>query len=179
VTVPPSNTLAAVTDADHVTGSEAPRLTLVEYGDFACPFTFAARRPVQSVLDRFDGVRLAWRHFPLSELHPGADLAAELSEVAAGHGKFWEAYSLLLTGRGRFSHEDLVSAAQRLALDKEEAESALRARTFRERVVQDVEGGTRAGVTGTPTFFVDGERLDEPWDQLPQIIAARLEGSRP
>jgi protein-disulfide isomerase len=171
--------LAAVTDGDHVTGSQAPRLTLVEYGDFACPFTFAARRPVESILDRFDGVRLAWRHFPLPELHPGADLAAELSELAAVHGKFWEAYSLLLTGRGRFSQEDLLSAARRLELDEEEAEAALRERNFRERVLQDVEGGTRAGVNGTPTFYVDWERLDEPWDQLPQIVAARLEKAKP
>jgi protein-disulfide isomerase len=179
VTVLPSSTLPAVTDGDNVTGADAPRLTLVEYGDFACPFTFAAGRPVKSVLDRFDGVRLVWRHFPISELHRGADLAAELSELAAARGKFWEAHSLLLAGRGRFSHADLLSAARRLELDEDEAEAALRERSFRERVLEDVDGGARAGVHGTPTFFVDGERLDGPWDQLAQIVRAKLEETKP
>jgi protein-disulfide isomerase len=166
--------LAPVRDGDHVVGSDAPRLTLVEYGDFGCRFCFAASRPVMSLLDRFDTLRLVWRHFPDAELHPGADLAAELSELAAVHGKFWEAHSLLLTGRERFSREDLLSAARRLELD-EEAEAALRERSFRERVLADIAGGRRAGVHGTPTFFVDGERLEGPWRQLAQIVPARLE----
>jgi protein-disulfide isomerase len=159
---------------DNVTGSDAPDLTLVEYGDFACPFTFAAREPVKSVLDRFDVVRLLWRHFPIPELHPGADLAAELSELAAAHGKFWEAHSLLLTGRGEFSQEDLLSAARRLELGEEEVQSALGERSFRERVLEDVDAGERAGVHGTPSFFLDGELLEEPWDQLPRIVASTL-----
>src|SRR5204863_1331802 len=127
--------LPAVGDGDHVTGSEAPGLTLVEYGDFGCPFCFAASRPVKSLLDRFDALRLVWRHFPDPELHPGADLAAELSELAAAHGKFWEAYSLLLAGRERFSWQDLLSSARRLELDEEETEAALRERSLRERVL--------------------------------------------
>jgi protein-disulfide isomerase len=166
--------LAPVRDGDHVAGSDAPGLTLVEYGDFGCRFCFAASRPVMSLLDRFDTLRLVWRHFPDAELHAGADLAAELSELAAVHGKFWEAHSLLLTGRERFSREDLLSAARRLELD-EEAEAALRERSFRERVLADIAGGRRAGVHGTPTFFVDGERLEGPWRQLAQIVPARLE----
>jgi protein-disulfide isomerase len=179
VTAPPSNTLPAVTDGDHVTGSDAPGLTLVEYGDFGCPFCFAANRPVKSLLDRFDGLRLVWRHFPDTELHPGADLAAELSELAAVHGKFWEAHSLLLAGRERFSQEDLLSVVRRLELDEEEAEAALGEHSFRDRVLADVAGGGRAGVHGTPTFFVDGERLEGPWRQLAQIVPAKLERKKP
>jgi protein-disulfide isomerase len=179
VTAPPSSTLTAVEDSDHVTGSEAPGLTLVEYGDFGCPFCFAASRPVKSLLDRFEALRLVWRHFPDAELHPGADLAAELSELAAVHGKFWEAHSLLLAGRERFSQKDLLSAARRLELDEEEAEAALGERSFRERVLADIAGGRRAGVRGTPTFFVDGERLDGPWRQLAQIVPSKLEKTRP
>ena len=175
MTAPPSNTLPPVSDADHVIGSDAPALTLVEYGDFGCPFCFAAGRPVKSLLDRFDALRLVWRHFPDAELHPGADLAAELSEHAAVHGKFWEAHSLLLAGRDHFSHEDLLSVARRLELDEEEADAALRERTFRERVLADVAGGRQAGVHGTPTFFVDGERLEGPWRQLAQIVPAKIE----
>jgi protein-disulfide isomerase len=171
----PSSTLPAVGDADHVTGSDTPRLTLVEYGDFGCPFCFASSRPVKSLLDRFDALRLVWRHFPDAEMHPGADLAAELSELAAVHGKFWEAHSLLLAGREQFSREGLISVAQDLELDPEDAQSALDERSFRDRVLEDVAGGTRAGVHGTPTFFVDGERLQGPWRQLAQIVPARLE----
>ena len=175
----PFSTLPAVAADDHVTGSDAPGLTLVEYGDFGCPFCFAASRPVKSLLDRFDRLRLVWRHFPDAEMHPGADLAAELSELAAVHGKFWEAHSLLLAGRERFSQEDLLSAARRLELDEEEVEAALGERSFRERVLAQVAGARQAGVHATPTFFVDGERLDGPWRQLAQIVPARLEKAKP
>jgi protein-disulfide isomerase len=152
-----------------------PELTLVEYGDFGCPYCFAASRPVQSLLDRFASLRLVWRHLPDAELHPGADLAAELSELAAVHGRFWEAHSLLLAGREQFSHQDLLSAAGRLGLDEDEAEAVLGERRFRERVLADIDGGTRAGVHGTPTFFVDGERLEGPWRELARIVPAKLD----
>jgi protein-disulfide isomerase len=175
----PFSTLPAVAAGDHVTGSDAPGLTLVEYGDFGCPFCFAASRPVKSLLDRFDRLRLVWRHFPDAEMHPGADLAAELSELAAVHGKFWEAHSLLLAGRERFSREGLLAVARRLELDEEEVEAALGERSFRERVLVQVAGATQAGVHATPTFFVDGERLDGPWRRLAQIVPARLEKAKP
>jgi protein-disulfide isomerase len=168
------STLPAVRDRDHVTGSNSPWLTLVEYGDFGCPYCFAASRPVKALMDRFDGIRFVWRHFPAPHLHPRADLAAELSELAGLHGKFWDAHSLLLTTHGRFSHNDLLSVAGRLELDPAETQAALRERRFRERVLADVEGGRRAGVHATPTFFVDGERLDRPWRDLAQIVPARL-----
>jgi protein-disulfide isomerase len=169
-----SSAVPAVGERDHVTGSGSPRLTLVEYGDFGCPYCFQASRPVRSLLDRFDGLRLVWRHFPVSEIHPRAELAAELSELAGLHGRFWQAHSLLLAQRGRFSRDDLLSVAKRLELDPAEADAALRERTFRERVLADLEGGRRAGVNGTPTFFVDGEPLDRPWSELPQIVRASL-----
>jgi protein-disulfide isomerase len=177
VTARDAATLIPVGERDHVTGSPDPGLTLVEYGDFGCPYCFAASVPLRSLLDRFGGLRLVWRHLPDPELHPGADLAAELSELAAARGKFWEAHRLLLAGRERFSHEDLMGVAERLDLDPAEAESALRDRRFRDRVAQDVDGGRRAGVHATPTFFVDGDRLDGPWRQLAQIVPARLAGT--
>jgi protein-disulfide isomerase len=172
-----SSALPAVGERDHVTGSSSPTLTLVEYGDFGCPYCFQASRPVQSLLDRFDGLRLVWRHFPVPALHPRADLAAELSELAALHGQFWDAHSLLLTPRGRFSHDDLLSVAARLELDPAETHVALREHTFRERVGADIDGGRRAGVHATPTFFVDGERVDRPWRDLPQILRTKLESA--
>jgi protein-disulfide isomerase len=169
-----SSALPAIGERDHVSGSSSPKLTLVEYGDFGCPHCFQASRPVKALLDRFDGLRFVWRHFPVPALHPRADLAAELSELAGVHGKFWDAHSLLLTPRGRFSHDDLLSVAERLELDPAEAHAALQERRFRERVRVDVESGRRAGVHGTPTFFLDGERLDCRWGELPQVVRARL-----
>lgn len=171
-----SGDLAPVGERDHVTGAERPDLTLVEYGDFGCPYCFAAKRPIESLLRRFDGLRLVWRHFPDPELHPGADRAAELSELAAVHGRFWEAHSLLLAGRERFTTDGLLDVAGSLGLDPPGAESALRDRTYRPRVEVDIASGKAAGVTGTPTFFVDGERLAGHWRQLAQIVPGRLGG---
>ena len=173
-----SSALTPVGEGDHVLGAEEPDLTLVEYGDFGCPFCFAASRPVKSLLERYDTLRLVWRHFPDSELHPGADLAAELSELAAASGAFWRAHSLLLAGHERFSREDLLSAARRLDLDRAEAESALRQRTYRERVLEDVGGARTAGVHATPTFFLGGERLESHWSQLAQLVPATLRKER-
>jgi protein-disulfide isomerase len=166
--------LVPVGDRDHRLGAEKPALTVIEYGDFGCPFCFAAKRPLQSLLDRHDSLGLVWRHFPDPELHPGADLAAELSELAAVHGKFWEAHSLLLAGRERFSTEDLLLVGARLGLDPAEVESAIRDRTYRELVLEDIAGGKKAGVNGTPTFFVGGERLVGHWRQLAGVIPAAL-----
>jgi protein-disulfide isomerase len=154
-------------------------VTLVEYGDFGCPYCFAASVPVKSLLERFESLRLVWRHFPDAELHPGADVAAELSELAAVHGEFWEAHSLLLAGRERFTHENLLSVAGRLGLGRDEAEAALGERAFRERIQGDVAGGRGAGVRATPTFFVNGDRLEGHWRQLAQVIPARIAESSP
>jgi protein-disulfide isomerase len=173
-----SDGLIPVGDRDHVLGAEKPGLTVIEYGDFGCPFCFTASRPLQSLLDRYDSLRIVWRHFLDTDLHPGADLAAELSELAAVHGKFWEAHSLLLTGRGRFSTEDVLSLGGKLELDPAEVESAIRDRTYRERVLEDVAGGEGAGVRGTPTFFVGGERLVGHWRQLAQVVPAALSEQR-
>jgi protein-disulfide isomerase len=90
------------------------------------------------------------------------------------HGRFWDAHSLLLTPRGRFSRDDLLSVARRLELDPAEIEAALRGHRFRERVLADIEGGRGAGVHSTPTFFLDGEPLDRSWRELPQIVRTSL-----
>jgi protein-disulfide isomerase len=164
-----------VTEDDHVLGAAEPTVTLIEYGDFGCPHCFASWRPVESLLERYEGLRLVWRHFPDPQLHPGADLAAELSELAATQGKFWDAHSQLLAGRERFSREGLLEVADRLELDRKLAETALRDHTFRDPVEEDIADGERAGVHGTPTFFIDGVRLVGHWRQLAQMIPSAME----
>jgi protein-disulfide isomerase len=150
-------------------------VTLLEYGDFGCPHCFASWRPVESLLERYVTLRLVWRHFPDPDLHPGADLAAELSELAATRGKFWEAHSLLLAGRESFSVEGLISVGQRLEIDPKVVESALDDHSFREPVDEDIADATRAGAHGTPTFFINGERLVGHWRQLAQMIPSAIE----
>jgi len=163
---------------DHVLGADQPELTLTEYGDFGCPYCFAARRPIESLLERYDTLRLVWRHFPDPELHPGAMLAAELSELAAVHGRFWQAHSVLLAGRERFTRESLMDAAREVELDLDDVDEALKDHRFRGRVLEDIEGGRGAGVTGTPTFFIGNERLVGHWRQLAQAVPAAIESLR-
>ena len=171
---PSAGDLVQVRESDHVLGAAEPELTLIEYGDFGCPFCFVASRPLASLLDRYPGLRLVWRHLPDPELHPGADLAAELSELAAASGKFWDAYGLLLVGRPRFSMDDLRSVARGLDLDPDTAEAALRERRYRDRVSADVAGADQAGVHGTPTFFIGEERLEGSWTRLAELVPAML-----
>jgi protein-disulfide isomerase len=129
---------------------------------------------VRSLLERYEGLQMVWRHFPDPDLHPGADLAAELSEAAAAHGKFWQAHSMLLTGRGAFSEEDLLDVARRLDLPLDEVEASLRHRTHRQRVADDVSEGRNAGVHATPTFFLNGRLVRGPWRRLAAVVPAAL-----
>jgi protein-disulfide isomerase len=174
VSPPTSDELPPVGEWDHVLGADRPTVTLVEYGDFGCPFCFAAKRPIESLLERYDSLRLVWRHLPDPELHPGADLAAELSELAGAEGRFWEAHGMLLAGRERIPMDDLLSVGERLGLEANEVENALQDHRYRPRVEEDVAGGERAGARGTPTFFVNGERLVGHWRQLAQVVPATL-----
>ena len=170
----PTDALIPVSERDHVLGAAEPKLTLIEYGDFACPFCFAAKQPVNSLLERFGALRLVWRHAPDAELHPGADLAAELSELAAARGRFWRAHELLLAGRAQFTREELDSVAATLGLDPDEVTLALDERQFRARVRDDVASGDRAGIHGTPTFFLNGNRLDSHWRRLATLVPRML-----
>jgi protein-disulfide isomerase len=158
-----------------VVGSAEPEVTLVEYGDFGCPYCFAAKRPVESLLDRYDGVRLVWRHLPDPDLHPGADLAAELSELASARGGFWRAHGLLLAGREQFTPEGLMSVAAELSLRPDEVTVALDAREYRQRVQDDVAGAEKTGVRGTPAFFLNGQRLEGHWRGLASAVPEALE----
>jgi Na+/H+ antiporter NhaA len=145
-------------ERDHIRGpSEAP-VTLVEYGDFECPYCGQAEPVVRELLADFGDLRYVWRHLPLRDVHPYAQLAAEASEAAAAQGKFWEMYRVLLTHQDAHEASDLVGYAEEIGLDLERFRHALRKQKYARRVAEDVESAAASGVAGTPTFFINGRR---------------------
>lgn len=153
-------------------------VTLVEFGDFGCPYCAAASTPVLKLALRLEDVRVVWRHFPDRELHQGADLAAEASEAAAEQGSFWPYHDRLLAHQGAFDAELLDDLAVDLDLDTDGFRAALAERRFRQTVEADVRDGRKLGVTGTPTFFIDGQRVEGPWAGLRDLLPAAVSRAR-
>lgn len=150
-----------VTTSDHILGANTAAVTLVEYGDYQCSHCAAAQSPVKQILLRYDGrIRLVFRHFPLTEVHPIAGLAAETAEFAGGYGRFWNMHDAIFANQPRLSPNLLVTLVSTLDLSprafREELASGVHAR----KVHADFLGGVRSGVNGTPTFFVNGVRHD-------------------
>jgi Na+/H+ antiporter NhaA len=146
-------------ELDHVRGSDEAPVTLVEYGDFECPYCGQAEGVVRELLAAAgDDVRYVWRHLPLNDVHPTAQLAAEASEAAAAQGRFWEMYDLLITHQHALAPRDLAGYAERLGLDVERFRDELRRREYAPRVARDVASADESGVSGTPTFFINGRR---------------------
>jgi NhaA family Na+:H+ antiporter len=142
---------------DHVSGPEDAPLELVMYGDFQCPYCAASQSIIRRVRDRLDGrLRFAFRHMPLHDVHPDAQLAAEASEAAAAQGAFWPMHDHLYAARGHLSFEDLVRHAVALELDADRVRRELLDGTHAARVQRDADSAAAAGVQGTPAFFVNG-----------------------
>jgi predicted DsbA family dithiol-disulfide isomerase len=162
---------------DHMLGPEDAPLTLVEYGDYECPFCGAATNTVRQLRERFgDELRYVFRHLPLADVHPHAELAAQAAEAAAAQGKFWEMHALLFAHQEQLQLEDLISYAGQIELDVEEFTEALSEGRHEGRVVEDSAGGDSLGPAGTPTFFIGGRRYTGPPDA--DSLAAALEASR-
>ncbi|WP_227374236.1 DsbA family protein [Haladaptatus halobius] len=154
-----------VSERDHVDGAVDAPVTLVEYGDYGCPYCEDAYRAVKAVRGSMQGsVRFVFRHFPLTSLHPHAQRAAEAAEAAAAQGKFWEMHDLLFEHSDSLSEESLFEYATAIDLDTDRFGRELDDGTYVDRVHEDLISGTQSGVIGTPTFFIDGERYDEQWD---------------
>lgn len=158
---------------DHVLGPPDARVTLVEYGDYECPYCGRAHAIVTQVLRRVEGVRYAFRHFPLRRAHPHALAAAEAAEAAAAQNAFWPMHAVLFTHQDALEAEDLLAYAEGLELDLARFAAELKAGMYGPRIQQDFRSGLRSGVNGTPTFFVNGVRLDVAWDE-PDTLAAAL-----
>ncbi len=131
---------------------------MVEYGDFECPYCGQAEPSVRKLLAEVGDVRYVWRHLPLTEVHPHAQMAAEAAEAAAEQGKFWEMHDRLLDHQDELLPLQLVAHAKELGLDAERFHNDLKKHLGAERVAADVDSADLSGVSGTPTFFVNGLR---------------------
>ena len=165
-------------ERDHVRGPLEGQVTIVEYGDFECPYCGRAEPVVRRLLSELADVRYVWRHLPLSDVHPQAQIAAEAAEAAADQGAFWEFHDLLLGHQDALRAPDLVGYAGDLGLDVERFTDDLREHRFAARVAEDVDSADLSGVTGTPTFFVNGRRHFGAYDIETLTAAARAAGAR-
>ena len=150
--------------SDHVTGPDDAPVTLVEYGDFECPYCGMAHPIVERAQRELGShLRFVFRHFPLGEVHPHARLAAQAAEAAAAQGRFWEMHDMLFEHQDALEPDDLAGYAKALGLDTKQFARDLEGGTYANRVRDDFRSGVRSGVNGTPTFFVNGERYDGSW----------------
>jgi protein-disulfide isomerase len=140
-------------------------VTLLEYGDFECPYCGTAKPTIEELLRRFpDELRFVFRHLPLNDVHTNAQIAAEAAEAAAAQDSFWDMYDLLLAHQDALSPHDLLGYAAQLGLDADRFREDIRQRRSAARVSEDVASADASGVSGTPTFFVNGRRHDGVYD---------------
>jgi Na+/H+ antiporter NhaA len=177
--VEPLRDLAAEVDGhrDHIRGPENAPVTLVEYGDFECPYCGRAEPVIRELIGEGD-IRYLWRHLPLSDVHPHAELAAEAAEAAASQGAFWEMHDLLLDHQGALAPEDLEGYAGRIGLDVERFLDELERHVHAARVEEDVDSADLSGVRGTPTFFINGKRHEGAYDIETLSDAVRVARAR-
>jgi Na+/H+ antiporter NhaA len=171
--------LAVPVDAerDHIRGPEDAAVTLLEYGDLECPYCGQAEPVIRELLSDFGDLRYVWRHLPLTDVHPNAQLAAEAAEAAGAQGKFWEMHDMLL------EHSDLrlralLGYAEELELEPERFRAHLRKRKAASRIAEDVESADLSGVSGTPSFFINGRRHYGAYDIATLTEAVRLARAR-
>ncbi|RAO27718.1 Na(+)/H(+) antiporter NhaA [Micromonospora saelicesensis] len=151
-------------DRDHLRGSLEAPVTVVEYGDFECPYCGQAEPVVRELLADFANIRYVWRHLPLTDVHPHAQLAAEAAEAAGEQGAFWEMHDLLLAHQDALNPTDLLGYAEQLGLDLDGFREHMVKRMGVDRIAEDVDSADLSGVTGTPTFFINGRRHHGAYD---------------
>ncbi len=170
-------TLAVSDERDHIRGPRTAPVTLVEYGDFECPHCGQAHGVLNALQEEIgDQFRLVFRNFPLTQVHPHAERAAEAAEAAGAQGRFWEMHDALFENQEALEDESLFSYAQDLDLDLVMFERDVVGGVYTARVREDFMSGVRSGVNGTPTFFINGRRHNGPWDveSLGAAILAQL-----
>jgi protein-disulfide isomerase len=164
---------------DHARGPADAPVTLVEYSDFECPYCGAAYPVVKALLRRFGHrLRFIFRHFPLTQIHPHAAHAAEAAEAASDAGKFWEMHDAIFEHQQALTDRDLAGYGAQAGIDPAVIAGALAAHTYAPRVQEDFMSGVRSGVSGTPTFFINGQKYDGNYDagSLGEAILAGTAG---
>ncbi len=165
-------------ERDHIRGPQDASVTLLEYGDLECPFCGQAENVIRELLLDFGELRYVWRHLPLNDVHPHAQIAAEAAEAAAAQGKFWEMYDRLLSHQDHLMVMDLIADAKALELDVDSFREHLKKRKGAARIAEDVETADMSGVSGTPTFFINGHRHQGAYDIDTLSKAVRLARAR-
>lgn len=151
-------------EVDHLRGAADPRVMVVEYGDFECGFCGRGEPTVRELLERHPDVALAWRHLPLTDVHPNALRAAEAAEAAGAQGAFWPMHDLLLANQDRLTIRDLEGYARQVGIDSQRFLDDLRSHAYADRVRHDIASAEESGAAGTPTYFVNGLRHEGPVD---------------
>jgi protein-disulfide isomerase len=168
----PALSLPVTEDRDHIEGPAEAAVTLVEYGDYECPYCGAAYPIIKEVQSRMgERLRFVFRNFPITTSHAHAEHAAEAAEAAAAQGSFWQMHDLLFENQRRLSDEDLRAYAEKLGLDVGMFDEDLAEHAHAERVREDFMSGVRSGVNGTPTFYINGVRYDDSYD-VETLLAA-------
>jgi protein-disulfide isomerase len=161
-----------VTPTDHSEGPPDAPLTLLEYGDYECPHCGRAHGIVKELQQRFgDDLRFVFRNFPLTNLHPQAELAAESAEAAGAQDRFWPMHDWLFENQDSLEPESIAAAARAIGVDLRQFLDDLQSRRFEKKVRDDFMSGVRSGVNGTPTFFINGERHNGDYE-LETLTAA-------
>ena len=177
---PPRLTLP-VGERDHAEGAADAPVTLVEYGDYQCPYCGAAYPVVKKVQQEMGpALRFVFRNFPITNAHPMAEWAAETAEAAAAQGKFWPVHDVLFENQRRFGDDAFFAEREaKLKLDVRRLAREVADRAYTARIEEDMTSGIRSGVNGTPTFFINGVRYDGPADVGPIVEALRAASKSP
>jgi len=155
-----------VNKTDHLHGNLDAPIELVEYGDYQCPHCGRAYPIVKSIQRKLGNkLKFIFRNFPLAEMHPDATRAAVAAEIAASQGKFWEMHDIIFEHQEDLDEESLISYAAELELDMQKFNSGFQKPEFMEKVENDFESGVRSGVNGTPSFFINGEKYNDSWEE--------------
>lgn len=160
-------------ERDHVAGPASAPVTLVEYGDYECSYCGRAYPIVKSLQESLgDELRFVFRNFPLADVHPHAEHAAEAAESAAAQGSFWEMHDMLFEHQDQLDDSALVSYAEELELDAEQLARDVEDEAYDARIREDFRSGVRSGVNGTPSFFINGARYDGNWTSVHEFLGA-------
>jgi Na+/H+ antiporter NhaA len=165
-------------ERDHIRGPEDALITLMEYGDFECPYCGQAEPAVRELIKAYGELRFVFRHLPLTDVHPHAQLAAEGAEAAALQDRFWDMHDMLMDHQGALTARDLIAYASQLGLDTEKFATDLRKHVGASRIAEDIDSADLTSVSGTPTFFINGRRHYGAYDIETLSQAVRMAKSR-